>query len=180
LNHKWLATCVCIAVAACNSQQHQGGNGTVPGLPDRPVVVPAFDVTVELAPAATAELKRRGETIKVLAVFDGSPNARGAKYAGHEGGIVWSDWQEIEIKGAGVARFGPRKLNLALLDYLEDRKPEVLINVVSGRRTSEFNLLDCGIFADSVYLAVKKGIPIQCSLIDRSALDAAARARARR
>ena len=158
-----------MAASACNSQQHHGGDGTVPGLPDRSVVVPPFNVKVNLTPQAAAELNRRGETIKVLAVFDGSPNARGARYAGHEGGIVWSDWEEVEIKGAGIARFGPRKLNLALLDYLKNRKPDVLINVVSGRRASDLNLLDCGIFADDVYFAVKRGISIRCDLTDRSA-----------
>jgi len=158
---RWTGLVVCLALVACKREH----SGTVPGLPDRPSTVPPFNVAVGLTPDATAELRRRGETIKVLAVFYGAANARGSKYASDMGDISWSDWQEIEIKGPGVARFGPRKLNLALLDYLEDRKPEVLINVVSGRRTSKDNLLDCGIFEDSVFLAGKKGISINCDLI---------------
>ena len=80
-------------------------------------------------------------------------------------GIGWSQPEELELRVPGVARFGSRKLNEALLDYFHDRKPEVLINVFSGRRSSKDNLLDCGIFEDNVYLAVKQGVSINCELI---------------
>jgi hypothetical protein len=162
MSWKWAGVLVCAALAACDSHKQ---SATVRDLPNRPTSVAPFDVTVELTPRAAAQLKERGETIIVFADFYGSANARGAKYADHMGGIAWSKGDRVELGGPGVARFRSRDLNVELLNYFEKRKPYVLINVVSGRRTSKNNLLDCNAFEDSVYLAVKKGVRIACDLI---------------
>jgi hypothetical protein len=162
MNWRSLGLLVCAATCACDSHSH---SGTVAGLPDRPAVVPPFTVTVALTPNARAELEHRKETIKVLAIFYGDANARGGQYANHTGQISWSKEEELELARPGVARFRSRRINLALLDYFQDRKAEVLINVFSGRRSSDLNLLDCGIFEDSVYLAAKEGVQIRCDLI---------------
>ena len=94
-----IAALCCVALAACNSDEHSEADGTVPGLPDRSVVVPPFNVTVDLTSDAAVDLKRRGETLRIAAAFIGGANARGARYAGHMGEIGWSDPQEIEMKG---------------------------------------------------------------------------------
>ena len=151
--------------AAITASHPQLGTGDVPGLSDQSTSVPPFNVSVELTPRAAAELRRRRETIVVVAYFYGLANKRGAKYADEMGQIYWSEEQDIELPFAGIARFRSRKLNASLLNYFEGRKPEVLINVVSGRRTDRDNLLACDIFEDSVYLAVKRGIQISCDLI---------------
>ena len=151
-----------MALAGSNAQ---AAPSAIPGLPGRTTKAPAFAVTVDLLPRATAALKRRGETIVVLAYYYGLANSRGAKYSDGMGQIYWSQEDQIELSGPGVARFGLHNLNAALLDYFQDRKPEVLINVVSGRRTDPNNLLDCTVFEDSVYLAASQGIRITCDLI---------------
>lgn len=165
MNWKWIRVfvcAICTTIATCNSQEH---SGTVPELPEDLTAAPPFSVTVELAPRAADELKRRGETIVVAAYFYGLANSRGDKYKDPMGQIYWSESDRLELDGPGVAKFLSRKINLTLLDYFLDRKPIVLINVASGRRTDKSNLLDCGTFEDSVHVAAKSGIVITCNLI---------------
>jgi hypothetical protein len=154
-----------LACGACVGCTGQPSVTTIPGLPDHIVKSPAFRVTVDLRPRAVAELKRRGETVVVLAYYYGLANPRGAKYSDDMGQIYWSADERIELDHSQTAQFPQHDLNAAMLDYLQDRKPEVLINVVSGRRTDPNNLLRCTVFEDSVYLAASQGVHVTCDLI---------------
>ena len=153
---------ICAALLGCIVPPAALGN---PIIPVKMVEAPSFDVSVRLTPKAEAELQRRHETIAVLAYFYGIANLAGSKYSDDMGQIWWAGNDRIELNAPGVAKFIPRALNVTVLDYLQNRKPEVLINVVSGRRSSPDNLLACTVFEDSVYLAAAKGIQIQCGLI---------------
>ncbi len=53
----------------------------------------------------------------------------------------------------------------AILQYVQNGKETVLINVYSGRRSNANNLLECDMFEDDVKLAEANGIHIGCKLI---------------
>jgi hypothetical protein len=142
------------------------GSQAASHIPAGPIAkTPPFNVVVTLSPAASATLRAKHESIVVAAMFYGRANARGQKLQDDWGQINWAPPDRVEINGAGVAAFGPRDINTALLDFFVDRKPEVLINVVSGRRSGPNNLLYCSVFEDSIYLAGSMGIRIECKLI---------------
>ncbi|MGQ0671817.1 MAG: hypothetical protein ACT4N2_02890 [Hyphomicrobium sp.] len=46
-----------------------------------------------------------------------------------------------------------------------DGPPRALINVFTARKTQELNLIDCGIFEDTLEKAAKATIAISCKLI---------------
>ena len=72
---------------------------------------------------------------------------------------------KVELVGGGAAQFAPRRYDRSRLAYIEGGKLQVLINVYSGRRSSRDNLIDCGIFEDSIDVAARAPIKISCKLI---------------
>ena len=53
---------------------------------------------------------------------------------------------EVEATPGESLKFGAIKLDQSAIAVIDDQGPQLLLNVVSGRRSSENNLLDCGIF----------------------------------
>jgi hypothetical protein len=70
-----------------------------------------------------------------------------------------------EIAPGATAKFDTVKLNQPMLKWLDDRGPQLLINVYSGRKSSPNNLLDCGIYEGSLQAIQGQSIPISCKLI---------------
>lgn len=159
---KRIAALACLGIAAAASFAW-ARNDT--GRQSRFESTPPFQVTIALSNQAAARLDRDHETIMVVAYYFGSANRRGARIADDMGEIGWARDDRVELKGAGTATFGGRGVRARLLNYFEGRAPKVLINVFSGRRTNRNNLLNCGIFVDSVYVAAKDGIRISCDMI---------------
>jgi len=128
---------------------------------------PAFQVAVSLSPKAAARLAHPRETVIVSAYVYGEATPRGVRLhlADEMDQIDFGKEQTVELPGAGVARLAGVRYDRNKLVYLIDRKLLVLVNVYSGRRSSPDNLLDCGIFQDSVDLAAQAPIPIRCKLI---------------
>jgi hypothetical protein len=130
-------------------------------------MTPAFQVQVGLSPKAAARLAHPHETIVVAAYVYGEATPKGVRLhlADEMDQIDFGKEQHVELQGAGTARVAGVRYDRRELDYLIDRKLQVLVNVYSGRHTSPDNLLDCGIFQDSVELAARAPIPIRCKLI---------------
>ena len=66
------------------------------------------------------------------------------------------------------ARFVVPPVDPATLQYVKDGKEQVLINVFTGRRSSQDNLIACDIFQDDVKLAEANGVKIACKLISET------------
>ena len=142
-----------------------------PKLTTSPASAPGFDVAVTLSPKAQQTLAAAHETICISAEFYGEVNDAGRKHhVGDEmdqvyfGGGEWRD----EIAGAGTAHFAVPPADPATLQYVQDGKEQVLINVFTGRRSSPDNLITCDFFQDDVKIAEAKGVKVACKLIKES------------
>lgn len=124
----------------------------------------SFTVDVQLSPAARARLDRLGEKVEIKAMYYGLPNAAGKPKADEDGQIdlgsrtmdIDPGQRDMMIRGDALAS---GRLNLV------DGEPKVLINVYTARKVAQDNLLDCGIFEDTIAKAQEKPIAIACKLI---------------
>ena len=76
--------------------------------------------------------------------------------------------QKIDMpKGTYRAVFKDVKYDKKLYDVLteQDRDVQLLINVFSGRKSSDLNLLNCDIFQDKMSVIAGKDYAISCTLI---------------
>lgn len=132
-------------------------------VPDGPL--PAFSVEVTLSSRAAARLLAASEEIIVSASYYGDATQAARRRANTMGWINLAA-RKVTLPGrGGTARFPAVPVSPAQLDGIVDRTPQLLINVVSARRTNRDNLLDCGIFQDPVALAAEAPIRIACKLI---------------
>ena len=110
--------------------------------------IPAFAVEVTLSPRAAARLQAASEGIVVSASYYGNAT-RAARRRANPMGQINLAARDVAIPGrGGTARFPAIPVSPALLNGIVNRRPEVLVNVFSARRSGPDNLLDCGIFQD--------------------------------
>lgn len=129
---------------------------------------PSFTVDVKLTPAAASKLTSTNETIIVAADYSGIPVGIGGSPA-DPNGTVQLGRETVEMFGAGRAVFSTANADPTRRHLIEKGEVRLLINVYSGRRNSEDNVIDCGIFDDLLTLATQKPIEINCSLIGEDA-----------
>lgn len=126
--------------------------------------VQPFTVEVTLSDKARATFDKSGESVIVAAAYFASPKPGIDPRDVDEIGQVDLGRREIELPGAGTARFDGRAVAKDKLGLIADA-PQVNINVYSGRKTSDDNLLNCDMFQDSVKLAASKPIQLHCALL---------------
>lgn len=127
------------------------------------VVIPAFEIEVGHSPKAKKVLGDRKETTLVIAYFSGLPTN---EEDSNETGMMHILEKEIELTGNdNIARFAGLKFSKKMYGKLADKDIEVLINVVSGRKSSEDNLLDCGLVEKKVSELSGKRFKLECRLI---------------
>lgn len=140
---------------------------------DRPRTLEApqhgFRVEVSLSEKAKKKLNESKETVIAIAYFTGTvrggiPFRQYKQYASRPGPIGLGE-TEIEVSPGKPADFSDLKLNQGALPLLDSSGPQLLINVVSGRKSSENNLLDCDIYEGPLKSVVGTSIPIHCKLI---------------
>ncbi len=132
--------------------------------PPAPVEPYGFDIALSLSPAAKAKLERIHEKIEAGAYYYGMPNAEGKKHADEEGQIdLGSDKPQADPDATTIHVSGA-SFDTAKLSEL-DGDPLVLVNVYTARKAAKDNLLDCGIFEDTVRKAKVAPVNIACKLI---------------
>jgi len=125
----------------------------------------AFSVDITLSPPAAQQLSRHRETIKLAAFYYGVPKPGLPEGIDNGMGQVFLGETELEIPGAdGRADFDGKSVQTSRLRYIEG-EPQINLNVYSGRRSSEDNLLDCDFFEDAVRVAHAAPLKIHCKLI---------------
>jgi hypothetical protein len=134
------------------------------------VLLPAFTVEVLLSPKAEELLQKSKETVIVMAYLSGEPKGKvPPKYqelTNEIEGLSISNYP-VELKGTErSARFSAIKVPKDLYNLLKDRDMELLINVFSGRKSSENNLLSCGIWQDKFSKIAGQTIEIKGQLIE--------------
>ena len=123
-----------------------------------------FEVQVSLSSKAAAELAARKEAIVVAAMYEGNPIPARQKYADEDGLLGLGSEDLILPAAGGRAIITGNKVKRDRIGWVE--RFDVLVNVYSARRSSKDNLLDCGIFEDSVAKAHAAPIHISCKLIE--------------
>lgn len=131
------------------------------------IVLPTFEIEVANSPKSGQTLSKQQETIIVSAYFSGTPKDDRDR---DEVGEMLVAKQEIELSGnERLARFEGIKFPKRLYDKLADKDVLLLINVYSGRRSSENNLLDCGFLQAHASQFQNKRYVLGCKLIGENA-----------
>ena len=126
---------------------------------------PGFTVTITYSQKAMATLVAGKETVIVAGYLSGFPiQGTPKQYVGHMGQIDMGEVKDEIVPGA-TATFDRIKLNPAMMKWVDNQGPQLLINVYSGRKSSPNNLLDCGIYEGALKAIQGQSIPISCKLI---------------
>ncbi len=130
------------------------------------IVLPTFEIEVTHSTAAAQLLKNSGETIIVSAYFSGEPTD---PKDGDDIGELRVATRDIELNAdETLIRFSGMSFPREVYDKLADKDFTLLINVYSGRKSSEDNLLNCGIVNLNVSKIANQRFTIDCKLIEES------------
>lgn len=113
------------------------------------ILLPKFEIELKLTESANKELHDLKETIIVQAYFRGEPKDTTLEEYEDFGEFSIGQYR-IELENERVAVFDSAVVSKDMFDQLADKNFEILINVFTGRRSSQFNLLDCDILQDLV------------------------------
>lgn len=129
------------------------------------MVIFPFEIEVDNSAAADKTLTKKKETLIVSASLWGVPKDPKEKEKGEDGMVSFVN-KDIELSGDNrLARFEGLTFNKSLLSKVEDKDIFLLINVFSGRKSSQDNLLTCGILDTKVSQVVNKRFVLGCKLI---------------
>ena len=128
------------------------------------VIIPSFEIEVSLSTKAKQKLKKDKETIIVIAYFSGQPKDTTSEEYLNSGEMSLTSAQR-EIKDSAIAKFEGVKFSKALYDSLADKDIQLLINVYSGRKSTNVNLLNCDILQDKMSHIKGKRFTIKGKLI---------------
>jgi len=128
------------------------------------VLILPFEIAVTLSPKAEEKMKQGKETAIVFVFFTGTPKDSAAAHFEEDGSFFVTSARK-EIVYGEVARFDSIKFSKEIYDQLADKDIDLGINVYSGRKSSENNLLDCESLFDKISYVVNKRFTIKCKLI---------------
>jgi hypothetical protein len=128
------------------------------------LIIPTFEIGVNLSPKADKKLKEDKETIIVAAFFSGQPKNKTSKEYLNDGEIFLTS-AKIELTDARIAKFEGTKFSKTLYDSLDDKDIQLLINIYSGRKSSQDNLLDGGLLSVKMSKVKGKSWPMKVKLI---------------
>ncbi len=113
------------------------------------LIIPPFEITVQLSETADKKLRTAKETIIVSAMFSGVPKDTTMKdYV--EYGEFSLGGTTLEMPAPGTARFDNAKIAKKDFEKLDSKDIQILINVYSGRKSTDDNLLDCEILQEPI------------------------------
>ena len=154
------AVSLCVSLAACSRNASLQSESTGPTLD-----VPRFSIAVKLSSAADERLSKLGESIKVIAYFDGDPLPGQGGYNPPMRGVFLGMAEKL-VNPKGEVRFDDVKVPQRDWDRLADKNYFVTINTVSARNVYRDNLLDC-VQPIEVRIATMAGktTEVHCSVI---------------
>jgi hypothetical protein len=138
---------------------------TLMGCQRQQVLIPAFEIRIDLDERAERELRARNETINVSLEVSGRPRKdSGIRENNKASGIVLGFFEK-ELDSEGVIRFEGLKIPEKLYRALENKDYGVSVSVRSGWKSSKFNLLNCEPFGTGINEVAGKQHTIKCKLI---------------
>jgi hypothetical protein len=149
-------------LVACSTAQVQ--SKTTRDANDKAILVPEFSIAVKLSETARKKLQAMHETVLVIAYFDGDPLPGKEKDNSPMRDVVLGNDEKL-ADANNVATFSDTKISQSNWNDLSNKDYFVTINVVSGRRSSKNNLLDCTDPEDRVSAFAGKSTLVSCGLI---------------
>ena len=128
------------------------------------VRIPSFEIALDLSPEAEVKLKADKETVIVSAMFSGKPKDTTSDEYQFMGEISIQNYN-VELTDQRIARFENVRFHSSVLNKLADKDISFLINVYSGRRSTENNILDCEFLQDKMSVITGKRIVLKGKLI---------------
>jgi len=128
------------------------------------IIVDPFEIEIVLTDKAKERITNSGETIKISIFYYGYP--KDEKNANSEkDGTLYLTGTEKEISYGQIARFENVKISKKDYKELIDKDFKLNLNVFSGRKSSQDNLLDCEPMFDKVSNVVNKRHTLKGKLI---------------
>ena len=133
------------------------------------ITAPSFKVQLVLSKKAEKELKIKKETVLINVEFIGTPEKKvPEKYKFEyydENGQITIGKKTIEITKEREIEFDNCKISKGVLELLKNKTYDVRISVVSGRKSSEDNLLTCDFIKENIEKIKNQNIKINGKLI---------------
>ena len=130
------------------------------------VVLPKFEIKLDLSQNAQNLFSQKKESIIVVAYFSGQPKDTTLEEYQKWGEIKFWEHQIELFEGNTIATFEKVTIPKAALDDLIETDFDVLINVYTGRKTSQFNLLDCDILEETINTLKGKSYVLKGKLLE--------------
>lgn len=131
--------------------------------------VSEFNVNVRLSDAAQKKLVKSKETIIVAGSLTGNPKqGTEQRYLDIKTGLVDLGDIELEVHPGEIATFKNLKLDPGPIARIDSHDPSILISAYSGRKSSKYNLLDCGSYEGNIVQIRGQTIDINCQLIEEA------------
>ena len=150
-----------LLVDSCSSRIAQEVTG-------KTVEVPHFAIAVKLSDQAEKRLHSIGESVLVIAYFDGDALPGQGKYNPPNRDVFLGNDEKL-VDQNSVARFDDSRVPLSDWQRLSDKNFFITINTVSARKADKNNLLECD---DPISRRIEsfrgKTIEVRCKLIGES------------
>lgn len=133
------------------------------------IVVPAFEIQLDLSEKAEKKLRDEKESVIIAVEFIGKPEKRlieTKKYEFYdENGDLTIGTKKVELENERRMKFENCKVSKNLLELLKNKTFDVRISVVSGRKSTDDNLLDCDFLQKNIELIKNKKMTLKGKLI---------------
>lgn len=130
------------------------------------VLVPKFEIELKLSEKAEEKLNADNETVIIQALFIGIPRDTTLKDEEYQKfGQLTIGSKRIELKKERIAKFYDCKISKEVLKSLSDKNYEVNINVFSGRKSSNNNLINCDFLQEGIDSVKNKKFTLKGKLI---------------
>jgi hypothetical protein len=128
------------------------------------ITIPEFEIEVDVTDDAEVALEGSDESIIVQAYITGIPKDNANVELTEMGEVYLAD-TNVELTDSRIARF--KKVNIAKksFDNLADEDFQILINIFSGRRSANVNILDCDILQEPISVVRGRRHTLPCKLI---------------
>jgi hypothetical protein len=148
-------------VVACSTSKVQ--DKTTHDANDKTIVVPEFSIAVKLSETAQKKLQAMQESVLVITYFDGDPLPGKGKNNSPMRGVVLGNVEKL-VDTNNVATFYDTKISQSNWNDLSSKDYYVTVNVVSARKSSRDNLLDCAVPIGRISTFVGKSTQVSCRL----------------
>ena len=135
-----------------------------PGTSEARMAVPAFQLQITLSQNAAKKLSDAGESIKGFVMFDGDGRKRNNEETAPERDVPLGSY-EFERIGAGIVWVTNATVSEEAFGRLTNSDYYFTVNVVSGRRVFEDNILANGYACGRISEAIKSPVRIDCDLL---------------